>query len=150
MDTRWNIFNHRKKQASTTGIRKSHDIFITKLLVHGRIFIIFCRIWICKKNYSFSWVVFLFFQSKIVNSFYSKINDSIRVRTSGSEAVGAGFESLSFQIFLRFRIVTLPPSIPLIHKIFRYQEFSETQNGSPTKFFDTETKSFERCLLHII
>ena len=55
----------------------------------------------------------------------------------GSEAVGPGFESLSCQILLRFRIVTPPPSTPLIHKIFRYQEFSETQNGSPTKFFGT-------------
>ena len=55
----------------------------------------------------------------------------------GSQAVGPGFESLSSQIFLRFRIVTPPPSTPLIHKIFRYQEFSETQKGSPTKFFGT-------------
>ena len=37
----------------------------------------------CKKNYSFSSVVFLFFQTKITKSFYSKINDSSRVRTTG-------------------------------------------------------------------
>ena len=55
----------------------------------------------------------------------------------GSEAVGPGFESLSCQIFLRFRIVTTPPSKPFIHKNFRYQEFSETQQGFPTKFFGT-------------
>ena len=55
----------------------------------------------------------------------------------GSEAVGPGFESLACQIFLRFRIVTPPPSTPLIHKIFRYQEYSETQKGSPTKFLGT-------------
>ena len=50
----------------------------------------------------------------------------------GSEAVGRWFEFLSCQIFLRFRIVTPPPSTPLIHKIFRYQEF-----GPPTNFFGT-------------
>ena len=42
----------------------------------------------------------------------------------GSEAVGPGFESLLWQIFLQFRIVTPPPSIILIHKVFRYPEFS--------------------------
>ena len=42
---------------------------------------------------------------------------------------------------------TRPPS--LIPNIFRYQ-FSETQQkGSSTKFFGTETKNFERSLLHI-
>ena len=55
----------------------------------------------------------------------------------GSEAVGPGFESLSCQIILRFRIVTpLPPPLLSI-KIFRYQEFFETQKDSPTKFFGT-------------
>ena len=37
---------------------------------------------IYKKNYSFSRVVFLFFQTKIANSFYSKINDSGRLWTT--------------------------------------------------------------------
>ena len=55
----------------------------------------------------------------------------------GSTAVGRGFESLSCEIFLRFRIETPPPSTPLIHKTFPYQEFSETQKGPPTKFFGT-------------
>ena len=59
---------------------------------------------------------------------------------NGSEAVGHGFELLSCQIFLRFRIVTPPPFTPLIHKIFRYQKFSERPKGSPTKFFGSETK----------
>ena len=36
---------------------------------------------IYKRNYSFSRVVFLFFQTKIAKSFYSKINDSGRLRT---------------------------------------------------------------------
>ena len=55
----------------------------------------------------------------------------------GSEAVGPGFEFLSCQIFSRFRIVTSPPSNPPIHKIFRYQNLSETQKGSSTMFFGT-------------
>ena len=55
----------------------------------------------------------------------------------GSEAVGPGLESLSCQIFSPFRMVTHPLSTPFIQKIFRYQEFSETQEGSPTKFFGT-------------
>ena len=58
----------------------------------------------------------------------------------GSEAVGPGFDSLSCQKSLRFQIVTPPPSTPLIHKIFRDQEFSETQKGSHTKFFGTVTQ----------
>ena len=37
---------------------------------------------IYKKNCSFSRVVFLFFQTKTANSFYSKINDSSGVRTT--------------------------------------------------------------------
>ena len=40
-----------------------------------------------------------FFQSKIANSLYSKINDSSGVRTKVSQAVGPG-SSLSCQIFL--------------------------------------------------
>ena len=63
----------------------------------------------------------------------------------GSEAVGSGFKSLSCQIFLRFRIVTPP----LIHKIFRYQKFSETQKGSPTKIFRTVAQQiFDGKLWH--
>ena len=38
---------------------------------------------ICKKNYSGSRVVFLFYQTKIASYFYSKINHSIRVRKTG-------------------------------------------------------------------
>ena len=67
----------------------------------------------------------------------------------GSEAVGPGVESLSCQRFLRFRIVTPPPSKPLIHKNFRYQEFSETQKGSPAKFFGTVRQQiFDEKLWH--
>ena len=88
---------------------------------------------ICKKEYSFSRVVFLFFQSKIANSFYLKINDSSGVRTtwfwSGTSRVRVPIVPNT----LRFRILTPLSSTPLIHKIFRYQEFSETQKGSPTK-----------------
>ena len=60
---------------------------------------------------------------------------AVGLKQHGSGAVGHGFGSLLCQILLRFRIVTPPPSTPLIHKIFRYQEFSEAQKDSPTKFF---------------
>ena len=62
--------------------------------------LIFRRICNMRKNYSFSKVVFLF-QSKIANSFYSKINDSSGVRTS-SWSDRSGFQSLPCQIFLWF------------------------------------------------
>ena len=76
---------------------------------------------------------------------------AVGLEQHGSEAVGPGFESLSCQIFLRFRIVTPPPSNPLIHKIFRYKEFSETQNGSPTKFFGTmRQKKFDKILIPLL
>ena len=159
---------------------------------------------ICKKIHS----VGLFFrQTKIANSFYSKINDSSRVRTKGSQVKGSGFESLTCQKILRFipnifrypklvkyygvplgkflelrqKILTenldtapppllsinfsatgnflkhstegfpyevfrycetnfdeksSPPPPLIIHKIYRYQKFYETQ-GSPSKFFGT-------------
>ena len=54
---------------------------------------------ICKKNYSFGRVVF--FQIKIASSFYSKINDSSRVRTTGFSA-GSGFDSLVPIIFMTY------------------------------------------------
>ena len=63
---------------------------------------------ICKKNYSFSRVVLLFFQTKIVNSFHSKMT-AVGLGQQGSEAVGSGLESLACKIFLRF-----------ITNIFRY------------------------------
>ena len=53
--------------------------------------------------YSFSRVVFrFFFQSKIANSFYSKINDSSEVKTTRFWSGRSGFESLPRQIFLWF------------------------------------------------
>ena len=44
----------------------------------------------CKKNYSFSRVVFLFFQSKIANSFYSKKMTAMGLGQQCSQAVGPG------------------------------------------------------------
>ena len=60
----------------------------------------------CKKNYSFSMVVF--FRPKLP-TFFSKINNSSGLGQHGSQAVGSGLESPSYQIFLRF-----------IPNIFRY------------------------------
>ena len=44
----------------------------------------------------------------------------------------------------RLKIVILPPPLPpLIHKFFRYQKFSRTKKGSPTKYFRyCETTTF--------
>ena len=56
---------------------------------------------IYKKKYSFSRVVFLFFQCKTANSFYSKINDSSRVRTTAFSSSRFGVQ-VTGQKFLRF------------------------------------------------
>ena len=63
---------------------------------------IFLAYVICKENYSFSRVVFLFFQSKIANSFYSKINDSSGVRTKVSRALGPGSSLCRAKYFYDF------------------------------------------------
>ena len=90
----------------------------------GHIFLFFAAYVICKKNHSFSKVVFLFFQTKIANFFYSKINDSSRVRTTA-------FSSIRFGVR-----VSLEPNIFTIYpKHFLIPEISETLKGSFTKFF---------------
>ena len=124
----------------------------------------------CKKNYSFKRVVF--FQTKIANSFYSKINDSSRLRTTrfSSSRFGARVTVMPniFTIYpqhflipeisetlkgsptkifgtVRQKIVILPPPTPpLIHKFFRYQKFCETE-GTPYEVFRScETKNFRQ------
>ena len=54
---------------------------------------------ICKKNYSFSRVMLLLFQSEIANSFHSKINAS---RQQHSEAVGPGSNLCRVKYFYDF------------------------------------------------
>ena len=82
---------------------------------------------ICKKNYySFSRVVFLFFQSKIAKSFYSKINDSSRVRTTA-------FSSSRFGV----RVSVVPNIFTIYPQHFLIPEISETLKGYFTKFFGT-------------
>ena len=127
---------------------------------------------ICKKNYSFSrivFVVFLFFQSKNAISFYSKLNVSSGVRTKTFWSGRSGFESLPCQIFLRFRwhLSEFPnvlmaqwvgqqveeevgtgsnPSLYLQFfnyiNKFRDQNLSETRMGSPTNFSALWDKKF--------
>ena len=82
---------------------------------------------ICKKKYSFSRVVFLFFQTKIANSLYSKINDSSRVRTTG----------FSSSRFTWVRVFVVPNIFMIYPKHFSIPEISETLRGSPTKYFGT-------------
>ena len=57
---------------------------------------------ICKKNYSFSRVVFLFFISPKLPTLFIQKKPAVRLGQQRSQAVGLGFESLSWQIFLRF------------------------------------------------
>ena len=85
-----------------------------------------------QKNYSFTRVVFLLFQSKIANFFYSKTNDSGGVKTTGFPSSRSGFESLSCQKCLC--IHWLLSEVP---------EISETLKGSSKKFFGTETKKID-------
>ena len=69
---------------------------------------------------------FFFFQSKIANCFYSKINDSSRVRTT---------EFSSSRFWVRVSVV---PNIFMIYPLhFSIPEISETLNGSATYFFGT-------------
>ena len=88
---------------------------------------------IYKKIYSFSRVVFLFFQSKTANSLYSKINDSSRVRTTA-------FSSSRFGV----RVSIVPNIFTIYPQYFLIPEISETLKGSFTKFFGTvRQKNFD-------
>ena len=80
---------------------------------------------------------FFGFQSKAANSFHSKLIDSSGVRTAWFWSGSSRARVCIVPNILRRRIVTPLPSTPLIHKSFRYQDFSETQNGSPTMMFGT-------------
>ena len=94
------------------------------LLKHTSLF--FAAYVICKKNYSFSRVVFLFFQSKTANSFYSEINGSSRVRTTA-------FSSSRFRV----RVAVEPNIFTFYPQHFLIPEISETLKGSFTKIFGT-------------
>ena len=62
------------------------------IIVNDSVFLFFAIYEIYKKNYSFSRVffLFLFYLTKIANSFYSKINDSGRCRTTRFSSSGFG------------------------------------------------------------
>ena len=122
-----------------TWVKKMHA-----LIVLGHVLLFFAVYVTYKKNYSFSRVVFLFFQTKIANSFYSKINDSGRFWTIRFWSGRSGFESLPCQIFLRFHwhlrihwVKLWYPPLPI--RFFRYQKFSGKQEGYLTKL------SFRSC-----
>ena len=101
---------------------------------------------------------FFFFQSKIANFFIQNKMTAVGLGQQSSPAVGSGFESLSCRIFYELspnifrypklvkhwraplrnfrhcetknfqRKVLTPPPPPLIHKLFGYRKFSETQH----------------------
>ena len=77
------------------------------------ILLFFAAYIICSKNYSFSRVVFYFFQSKIANSSSPKINDSSEVRTTGFSSTRSGFESRVPNIFMISRTF-FRNSIPMV------------------------------------
>ena len=89
---------------------------------------------LCKKNYSFSRVVF--FQSEIANSFYSKMNDSSGVRTTWFWSGRYRFESQPLPTFFNLMITTENhDTAPFsLHGKFRYQNFPETSKISLGKF----------------
>ena len=58
------------------------------------------------------------------------------------------FRHRETDIFWRKIVILPPPLPPLIHKFFRYQKFSETKKGSPTKYFrycETTIFFIENC-----
>ena len=93
---------------------------------------------IYKKNYSFSRVVFLFFYlTKTANSFYSKINDSGRRRTTR-------FSSIRFGV----RVTALPNLFTIYPLHFSTPEIDEILKWFPYENFrHCETKNFCRKIL---
>ena len=78
---------------------------------------------------------FFFFQSKIANSFYSKINDSIGVRTTGFWSDESGFQSLSCQIFLWFQWLLSETPIFCNGTVGRTMRFWSGRYGSEMQLF---------------
>ena len=133
------IINFRKHgKISIVHASKSYDFFCRKKMAEKikillgyfcfsgiSLLLFFAAYVICKKNYSFSRVVFLFSnQSKIANS--SKINDSRRVRTSAFSSSRIGV-----------RVSVVPNIFTIYPQHFLIPEISETLKGSFTKFFGT-------------
>ena len=100
-------------------------------MIEGWKTLIFAVHVIYKKNCSFSRVAFLFFQSETANSFYSKIKDSNRVRTTA-------FSSKRFGV----RVSLVPKNFTIYPQHFLIPEISETLKGSFTKFFGTVRPNF--------
>ena len=98
-------------------------------------FLFFAVYVIYKKNYSFSRVVF--FQTKIANSFYSKINDSGSLRTTR-------FSSSRFGV----RVTALPKIFTIYPQHFSIPETSGTLRCSYEKLRHCETKSFRRKIVN--
>ena len=93
---------------------------------------------IYKKNYSFSRVVFLFFYlTKTANSFYSKINDRGRRRTTR-------FSIIRFGV----RVTALPNFFTIYLQHFSTPEIDEILKWFPYENFrHCETKNFRRKIL---
>ena len=102
-------------------------------------FLFFAAYVICKKNYSFSRVAFLFFQSETANSFYSKINDSSRIRTTRFSSSRSGV-----------RVSVVPNIFKIYPQHFSIPEMSETPNTKGflyEMFRYCETQQFRRKIV---
>ena len=101
-------------------------IFLSICIIQEKLFI----------QYSLQWghISFVnFFQCKTANSFYSKINDSSRVRTTA-------FSSSRFGV----RVSFVPNIFTIYTQHFLIPESSETLKGSFTKFFgNVRPKNFD-------
>ena len=75
-----------------------------------------------------------YFQRKIVIPLCIKFFDTPNFLKFWSD-VREIFRHCETDIFWRKIVILPPPLPPLIHKFFRYQKFSETKKGSPTKYF---------------
>ena len=123
------------KMSRYYGKRKSSHTSIDSITTTSELLFLFFAVYVIyKKNYSFSRVVF--FQSKTANSFYSKLNDSSRVRTTT-------FSSSRFGV----RVSVMPNIFPIYPQHFLIPEINETLNGFCTKFFGTVRQKIfdEKC-----
>ena len=92
---------------------------------------------ICKKMYSFSGVVFLYFSFRNCQLFFiQKHCTAVGLGQQRSQAVGSGFESLPCQYFLRFS-----------PNIFRYSKLAKHERVPLRNFSALWDKNFRRKIL---
>ena len=121
--------SRRKKSSELKIFFEWHDLEARAscaiIIKFGSLSLLFFVVYVIyKRNYSFSRVVQLFFQTKTGNSFYSKINDSGSLRATRLSRSRVGV-----------RVTALPKVFTIYSKHFSIPKISETLRGSPTKTF---------------